>query len=160
MLQLTDGYADGGDILVTPKRVLIGLSARTNADGAAALQALLHTLGLASEVVDVPSGTLHLKSDCSLVDEETVLATRELAASGLFAGFHVLVVPEEERTAANSLRINDVLLVREDCPRTTEMLEKRADRVVPLPVSEIAKIDAGLSCLSLRWLERAENPVW
>ena len=86
VLQLNDGYADGGDILVTPDRVLIGLSARTNTEGAAALQALLHSIGLASEVVRVPSGTLHLKTDCSLVDEETVLATRELAASGLFAG--------------------------------------------------------------------------
>jgi dimethylargininase len=153
VLQLTDGCADGGDILVTPNRVLIGLSARTNAVGAAALQALLHTLGRASEVIGVPSGTLHLKSDCSLVDEETVLATRELAASGLFAGSRVLVVPEEERAAANSLRLNDVLLVRDDCPRTTEMLGKHAS-VVPLPVSEIAKIDAGLSCMSLRWFER------
>ena len=144
--------------LVTPERVLIGLSARTNGEGAAALQTLLHSIGLASEVVGVPAGTLHLKSDCSLVDEDTVLATRELAASGLLAGFRVLVVPEEERAAANSVRINDVVLVREDCPRTTEMLEKLAASVVPLPVSEIAKIDAGLSCMSLRWFDREAGP--
>jgi dimethylargininase len=158
VLQLNDGYADGGDFLVTPDRVLIGLSARTNTEGAAALQALLHSIGLASKVVGVPSGTLHLKTDCSLVDEETVLATRELAASGLFAGLRVLVVPQEERAAANSLRINDVLLVREGCPRTREMLEKHGARVVPLPVFEIAKIDAGLSCMSLRWFERVAGP--
>jgi dimethylargininase len=158
VLQLTDGHADGGDILVTPERVLIGLSARTNGQGAAALQTLLHSIGLASKVVAVPAGTLHLKTDCSLVDEETVLATRELAASGLFAGFRVLVVPQEERGAANSVRINDAVLLREGCPRTTEMLEKHAASVVPLPVSEIAKIDAGLSCMSLRWFDREAGP--
>jgi dimethylargininase len=157
VLQLTDGCADGGDILVTPGRVLIGLSARTNAEGAAALQALLHSIGRASKVVGVPSGTLHLKTDCSLVDEETVLATRELAASGLLAGFRVLVVPEEERAAANAVRINDVLLVRAGCVRTRAMLEEHGMRVVPLPVSEIAKIDAGLSCMSLRWFEPVEG---
>ena len=76
VLHLGDGFADGGDILVTPNRVLIGLSARTNEAGAADLQKLLHSIGLASQVVHVPRGTLHLKTDCSLVDEETVLATK------------------------------------------------------------------------------------
>jgi dimethylargininase len=158
VLQITEGHADGGDILVTPDRVIIGLSARTNAQGAAALQGLLHSIGFASKVVSVPPGTLHLKTDCSLVDEETILATPELAASGVLAGFRALVVPEEERAAANALRINDVLFLRDGCPRSRELLEKHGARVVLLPVSEIAKIDAGLSCMSLRWFERAPGP--
>lgn len=153
VLQLTDGYADGGDILVTPRGVLIGLSARTNDVGAAALQDLLRSIGLASEIVRVPAGTLHLKTDCSLVDEETVVATGELAASGLLAGFRILVLPEEERAAANALRVNDVLFIRSGCPRTQEMLERQGSKVVPLSVSEIGKIDAGLSCMSLRWFD-------
>ena len=154
VLTLTDGFADGGDILVTPDRVLIGLSARTNGAGAAALQRLLKSIGLNSEVVNVPRGTLHLKTDCSLVDEETLLATGALANSGLLEGFRTLVVPEEERGAANALRVNDVLFVRAGCPRTLEMLTQHGVKVLPLPVSEIAKIDAGLSCMSLRWFDR------
>jgi dimethylargininase len=153
VLRLGDGCADGGDILVTPSRVLIGLSARTNEAGAAALQNLLHTIGLASKVVSVPPGTLHLKSDCSLIDEETVLATRELASSGLLDRLRVLVVPEEERAAANALRINDVVFIRAGCPRTLDILATHGLKVLPLPVSEIAKIDAGLSCMSLRWFD-------
>lgn len=153
VLELTDGYADGGDILVTPRGVLIGLSARTNDVGAAALRDLLRSIGLASEVVRVPTGTLHLKTDCSLVDEETILATKKLANSGLLAGFRVLVLPDEERAAANALRVNDVLFIRSGFPRTLEMLERHGSKVLALPVSEIGKIDAGLSCMSLRWLE-------
>jgi dimethylargininase len=154
VLQLTDGHADGGDILVTPDNILIGLSARTNEIGAAALQVLLKSIGLESRVVSVPPGTLHLKTDCSLVDEETILATPQLALSGLLADFRVLVVPEEERAATNALRINDTLLMREGCPRTLEMLERHgSSKVQALPASEIAKIDAGLSCMSLRWLD-------
>ena len=82
LLALREGHADGGDILVTPDRVLIGLSARTNQTGAVALQGLLDSIGRPSEVVGTPRGTLHLKSDCSLIDEQTVLATQELADSG------------------------------------------------------------------------------
>ena len=94
VLQLSEGYADGGDILVTPGRVLIGLSARTNEAGAANLQALLNSIGLSSQVVQVPRGTLHLKSDCSLIDEETVLAT---AGAGAIRGAGWIPDPRRAR---------------------------------------------------------------
>jgi dimethylargininase len=151
VLKLQEGFADGGDILVTPGRVLIGLSARTDQAGAAALRQLLTSIGVNSEMVDVPAGTLHLKSDCSLVDEETVLTTEALASAGALKGFRVLVVPGEERSAANAVRVNDVVFVNAGCQGTLEMLEKCGLNVVPISVSEIAKIDAGLSCMSLRW---------
>ena len=154
VLQLNDGFADGGDVLVTPDRVLIGISARTNGVGAVDLQKRLQSIGLASEVVHVPPGTLHLKTDCSLVDEETVLATEGLAKSGVLDDFRILVVPEEERSATNAIRINDVVFVRAECPRTQDMLARHGVKVLPLPVSEIGKIDAGLSCMSLRWFDR------
>lgn len=157
VLQLSNGFADGGDILVTPDCVLIGLSARTNEAGAADLQRLLVSIGMTSRIVQVPRGTLHLKTDCSLVDEETMLATPELAQSGLLAGYRIFVVPGDERSATNALRINDVLFIREGSPRTQEMLQKHGMKVLPLPVSEIARIDAGLSCMSLRWFDRSSS---
>jgi len=105
-------------------------------------------------VVQVPRGTLHLKTDCSVIDEETVLATEGLAKSGVLEGFRILVVPEDERNATNALRVNDVVLIRAGCPRTQDMLVAHGLKVLPLPVSEIGKIDAGLSCMSLRWFDR------
>lgn len=157
VLRLSKGFADGGDILVTPSRVLIGLSARTDATGAAELRQLLASVGLNGEIVHVPRGTLHLKSDCSLIDEETLITTRELAASGVLRGFRNLFVPEDERAATNALRINDTVLVRQGCPRTLEMIAKHGLNVLPLPTWEIAKIDAGLSCMSLRWSDRSRT---
>jgi dimethylargininase len=152
---LDDGFADGGDILVTPGRVFIGLSARTDQAGAAALKVLLKAIDLAGEIVRVPPGTLHLKTDCALLDEETILAAEGLANSGLFDGYRVLVAPAEERHACNALRVNDVVFVRAGCPRTAEMLERHGLNVIELPVAEIAKLDAGLSCMSLRWFSRS-----
>ncbi len=146
-----NGFADGGDVLVTPGGVMIGLSARTDRAGAAALVACLAELDRKGEIVETPAGVLHFKTDCSLLDEESVLSTRRLARSGVFDGFRQVVVPEGEEAAANALRINDVVMVASDFPRTIEMLDQLGYQVVPIATSQIGRIDAGLSCMSLRW---------
>ncbi|MCA1492078.1 dimethylarginine dimethylaminohydrolase family protein [Sinorhizobium alkalisoli] len=153
VLRLADGYADGGDVLTTARGVMIGLSARTDRVGAEALKASLEKLGRKSEVVATPEGVLHFKTDCSLLDEETVLTTSRLARSGVFKAFRQMVVPEGEEAAANALRVNDVVMVGSDFPRTIEMLDKAGYQVAPLKTTDIGKIDAGLSCMSLRWFD-------
>lgn len=151
VLRLTEGAVDGGDVLVTPRMVFIGKSARTDRAGAEALIALLTKLGLSASAVTTPKGVLHLKSDCALLDEETVLTTARLASSGVFEGFRTLIVPEGEEPAANAVRVNDRVLLSDAYPGTADMLGNRGYNVVPLTVREVAKIDAGLSCMSLRW---------
>jgi dimethylargininase len=145
------GHADGGDVLTTAQRVMIGLSKRTNEDGARDLKACLEKIGRKSELVATPEGVLHLKSACSLLDDETILSTARLAHSGIFKKFRQLIVPEGEEPAANALRVNDILMVGADYPRTLAMLDQAGFKVLPLRTTEIAKIDAGLSCMSLRW---------
>ena len=147
------GFADGGDVLVTPRAVMIGLSARTTQDGAEALIATLARLGLHGEIVTTPPGVLHFKTDCSLLDDDTVLATPRLAASGVFTGLKTLLTPPGEEAAANALRVNDVVMVGSDFPRTIDMLTSAGYTVHPLKTTEIGKIDAGLSCMSLRWFD-------
>jgi dimethylargininase len=150
VLRLSQGFVDGGDVLTTPRGVFIGQSARTTAAGAQGLVALLAEIGLRGIPVATPRDVLHLKSDCSLLDDETILATRRLAASGLFGDFRVVTVPDGEEAAANALRVNDRVFVSDAYPRTAELLAKTYN-VVPLATREVAKIDAGLSCMSLRW---------
>lgn len=151
VLTLENGTAEGGDILLTPRGVFIGCSARTSAAGAEGLVALLDAIGLRGLPVETPRGVLHFKSDCSLLDDETILATSRLAVSGVFDGFRVVLTPEGEEGAANALRVNDRVLVSADYPRTAELLGTLGFNTVALATAEIAKIDAGLSCMSLRW---------
>lgn len=151
VLALDRGHADGGDILVLPDQVLIGLSERTDEVGAERFVALLAELGRAGRIVRTPADVLHLKTGCSLVGEETVLAVPALASTGIFEGLEVIVTADGEEAAANALRINDRLLIDGDFPRTAERLAGRGFDLVPLHVAEIRKIDAGLSCMSLRW---------
>ncbi|QGZ94561.1 dimethylarginine dimethylaminohydrolase family protein [Terricaulis silvestris] len=151
VLQLEAGTAEGGDILTTPRGVLIGQSARTSAEGAQALVALLAQLGLKGIPVQTPPGVLHFKSDCSLLDDETILATPALAASGVFDGFRVVLTPDGEEGAANAIRVNDRVFLSAGYPRAADALTQLGFRIVTLQTREIAKIDAGLSCMSLRW---------
>jgi dimethylargininase len=151
VLVLDEGHVDGGDVLVLPQRTLIGLSARTDLAGATALVGLLARLGRQGQVVHTPPSVLHLKSASSLLDEETILATATLAASGMFDGFRILTVPDEEEGAANALRLNDTVLASADFPLTLELLDRHGFTVLPLQTTEVGKLDAGLSCMSLRW---------
>lgn len=145
-----DGFVDGGDILVLPGEILIGLSARTDRTGAERFCGLARDLGRHARIVEPPTGLLHLKTGCALIDEETVIAVPELAP--LFSGYEVLPTPEGEAAAANLIRVNDRILMAAGFPRTAALLAERGLGPVPLDAVEIAKIDAGLSCMSLRWL--------
>ncbi|HTT99058.1 MAG TPA: arginine deiminase-related protein [Rhizomicrobium sp.] len=144
-------YADGGDVLVSQNEVFIGLSKRTNRAGGERLVELLAQLGRKARVAETPADILHFKSASSLLSENTVMATKRLAESGVFAGLKVLVVPEGEEGAANFLRINDTVLVGDRYPRTMEMLQREGFAAKPVKIDEIRKLDAGLSCMSLRW---------
>ena len=146
-----DEYADGGDVMVTPEIVFIGISARTNRIGAEALVKKLERLGRKARIAETPKSILHFKTAVSLLDEETVLATKTMAESGIFDRFKIVVTPAAEDAAANALRVNDTVLAGTQFPRTIDLLAKEGYAVKALPVTEIGKLDAGLSCMSLRW---------
>jgi len=158
VLELTEGFVEGGDVLTTPRSVMIGLSARTNEAGALALKARLEPLGRRAAIVRTPSDVLHFKTDCSLLDEETILSTERLASSGVFEGYRVILAPAGEEAAANALRVNDRVFVGADFPRTADMLASAGYDVLPLPSGQIGLLDAGFSCLSLRWHAATASP--
>lgn len=153
VMELEVGHVDGGDVLTTPDAVMIGLSARTDETGAAALIDCLARIGRRGEIFQTPDNVLHFKSDCALLDDATILSTERLAVSGAFERFRRILTPPGEEAAANALRVNDTVFVGAGYPGTIELLRREGYNVMPLATSEIAKIDAGLSCMSLRWHE-------
>ncbi len=149
------GTIEGGDILVTEREILVGRSARTDAAGIAELTALVTPWGHRVREVFTPPGVLHFKTDCSLLDAETVLATPRLAASGCFDGYRVIHTGAGEEAAANAIRFNDLVLLPAGFPRTREALLAAGYAVREIGNSECAKLDGGMSCLSLRFAPRA-----
>lgn len=113
--------------------------------------AKLARLGRKARIAQTPKSVLHFKTAVSLIDEDAVLATKPMAESGFFEGFRIIVVPDGEDAATNALRINDTVFVGDRFPRTIDLLARAGFKLQPLPVTEIGKLDAGLSCMSLRW---------
>lgn len=153
------GHVEGGDILVTGHEVLAGRSARTDAEGLAQLRTIVTAWGHAFREVVTPPGVLHFKTDCSLLDSETILATPRLAASGCFDGYRVIHTALGEEAAANAIRFNDVVLMAKGFPATQDRLLGAGFSVQLIDNTECAKLDGGMSCLSLRFTpSRQSNP--
>jgi dimethylargininase len=145
------GHVEAGDILWTGREVHVGLSARTDAAGVAELRGIVEPWGHVVRVVQTPPGVLHFKTDCSLLAAGVILSTARLAASGCFAGYDVVTVPEGEEAAANLIRVNGRVLMAAGFARTAALLRAAGHDVVEVPNSECALIDGGMSCLSLRF---------
>lgn len=149
---VSEGAVEGGDILRIGNHCIIGLSGRTDEVGARFLSKKLLEIDISCEITVTPPSVLHFKSDCCLIDENTIFCTERLSETGFFRGkgYEVVKVPRGEEMAANSLRVNDTIFVPEGFEQTANLLSKRYN-VTFLKVSEVAKVDAGLSCMSLRW---------
>lgn len=147
---VTPGTLDGGDVMQIGNHCYIGLSGRTNQAGAQQLMTILDKHGLSGSVVPVQS-VLHLKTGVTSFAPGCLLAIKEFTRLDLFSDFEVLEVAPEEPAAANILRINDRLLMSAGCPQTEKKLRERGEDVVTLDISEYAKLDGGLTCLSLRY---------
>ena len=145
------GSLEGGDILTTESEILIGSSERSTSEGITELRDMVADWGYTVREVSTPSGVLHFKSDCSLLDGSTILSTSRLSASGCFEGYTVIEVEPGEEPAANSIRVNDVVFMPQGFPMTAERVRQAGFVVIELENSECQKIDGGLSCLSLRF---------
>lgn len=141
---------EGGDILVTAREILVGLSDRTNDAGIAALQEIVAHWGYVVRRVDTPADVLHFKTDCSLLDDNVILTTRRLAASGCFDGYDLIYTADGEAAAANTIRFNDLVIMPAGFPETERRLVAAGYKVRCINNSECEKIDGGMSCLSLR----------
>ena len=145
------GFIEGGDILETSREILIGKSARTDAAGVEELRAIVEPRGYVIREVQTPPDVLHFKTDCSLLDGNTILSTKRLDASGCFEGYRVLHTADGEELAANAIRFNQFVIMAANFPKTAQMLRENGYEVREINNTECAKIDGGMSCLSLRF---------
>ncbi|MEP6780490.1 MAG: N(G),N(G)-dimethylarginine dimethylaminohydrolase [Gemmatimonadaceae bacterium] len=146
------GTLDAGDVCEAHEHVFIGLSHRTNEEGARQLTAWLAPFGISASTIDIRNvpNILHLKSGVTAIDGRQLLAIRALAKHEAFRGYEVLQVPDGEEYAANCIRVNEVLFVADGYPETHRMLRDAGFALETLDMSEFARMDGGLSCLSLR----------
>jgi dimethylargininase len=147
------GTVDGGDVCQVDEHFLIGRSRRTNEAGAAQLAAILARYQYTSSIVDIrkhPS-LLHLKSGIAYLGDRRVVVAHGFPPIDEIADFDKIEVAPSEAYAANSVRVNDSVLIATGFPGLARALGNPGFRVLALDMSEFGKMDGGLSCLSLRF---------
>ena len=144
------GTLDGGDVLQVGEHFFIGISERTNPEGAGQLGHILKSYGYAYTTVTVGDG-LHFKSSVNYVGKNTLLVTEEFTENDRVKDYDTIVVDRQESYAANTLFINDHLLVPRGYPQTLKKLKALGLDIIELDTSEVRKMDGGLTCMSIRF---------
>jgi dimethylargininase len=147
------GTLDGGDVCEVDGDFFIGVSGRTNAEGARQLAALLEKLGHHSISVDIRSSKtlLHLKTGLSYLGDGVFVVSSDVLLDDVLKNYDLIEVAPAEAYAANCIRVNDHVLIPAGYPQLLGVLDARGYRVATLAMSEFRKMDGGLSCLSLRF---------
>ena len=147
---LAPGFLEGGDVMHVENHLYIGISARTNEEGANQLGRTARACGMTWSPIPVLAG-LHLKTGVNYLGGDTLLMFEEYENLPEFSRFNKIIVEKDEAPAANTLNINNTLLTPAGFPKTLRALESLGMPVITLDMSEVTKMDGGCSCLSLRY---------
>jgi dimethylargininase len=145
------GTLEGGDVVAIGSTLYVGRSARSNDAGIAQLARELAPFGYAVRAVEMQN-CLHLKSACTYLGRDTLLANRDWVDVGGVdepGGLSYIEVAPGEPAAADVLAIGDTVIVPASFPETARVLERAGWRVLPIDVSELQKAEAGVTCMSL-----------
>ena len=147
------GKVDGGDICEAGEHFFIGVSNRTNEEGAQQLAEILWNYDYTSEFVDIRNvkSILHLKSGLAYVGQKQMVVIDELLSHAGFTGYELIRLDRGDEYAGNCVEINDTLLIAAGYPSFNERLKERGHKTLEVEMSEFQKMDGGLSCLSLRF---------
>ncbi|HWI47705.1 MAG TPA: arginine deiminase family protein [Rummeliibacillus sp.] len=144
------GTLDGGDILQADDTFYIGISARTNEEGAEQLKSILEGEGYSAHIVPLKE-FFHLKTGIAYLGNNQMVLAGEFVDDELFASYDKIVIPKDDEYSANCILVNDYVIIPSGYPATKEKLQAAGHQVIELPMSEFQKQDGGLSCLSLRF---------
>ena len=141
------GTLEGGDVLILPDRVVAGHSGRTNRAGIAQL-----AVAAPLRVHEVPvAGYLHLLTAVTHLRDGLLLAIEGFNLPPVLADLPVLRVPADEGYACNALAVGDKVILPAGYSKTAAMLKAHGFDVLPVPTTEFAKADGGVTCLALTW---------
>jgi len=142
------GTLEGGDVVRIGSTLFVGRSVRSNDAGIAQLARELVPLGYAVQSLEIQS-CLHLKSACTYLGRDTLLANCGWVDMGPFGNARVIDVAPGEPAAADVLAIDDTVVIPASFPETARILDRAGWRVFPIDVSELQKAEAGVTCMSL-----------
>lgn len=144
------GTVEAGDIMMVRSHYYIGLSSRTNQSGADQIIKILNKYDMDGSTIALREA-LHLKSGVAYLENGNLLAVGEFLEEKQFKNFNILPVDSSEVYAANSIWVNDFVIMPSGNPKTKLMVENAGYNLIEVNISEFQKLDGGVSCLSLRF---------
>lgn len=144
------GTLEGGDILLAEDHFYIGVSNRTNEEGARQLKEIVESEGYKGTIVPLEK-FFHLKTGVTYLGDNRVVVAGEFIDHPLFEAYEKIIVSDEEEYAANCIRVNDYVIIPKGYPETKKKISDAGYKTIELETSELKKHDGGLSCLSLRF---------
>ena len=144
------GTLEGGDVMMVGDHYYVGLSDRTNEDGAQQFIQILEGWGLMGSAVPLKE-MLHLKTGVNYLENNNMLVCGEFVHMAEFDQYNKIVVPEAEAYAANCVWVNGKVIVPMGYPQTEQAICDLGYELILVDTSEYKKLDGGLSCLSLRF---------
>jgi len=147
------GTLDAGDVCEAGEHFFIGISRRTNEQGARQLAGYLNSFGYSSSLIDIRglSNILHLKSGMAYLSGKRLVVIDALRNVPEFSDYDLICLNSTEEYAANCLSLNGRILIASGFPVLQRELEHLGYPTISLDMSEFQKMDGGLSCLSLRF---------
>lgn len=142
------GTLEGGDVLHIGRKLYVGLTKRSNAEGIRQLAAILAPYDYEVVTVSV-TGCLHLKSAVTYLGRKTLLANLTWFDTAPLSSFQCIDVHPAEPHAANALALGETIIFPASFPRTRARLEAAGFSVTSLDISELQKAESGLTCSSL-----------
>jgi dimethylargininase len=139
---------DGGDVLVVDKHIFVGVSTRTTIGAIDSLRVLIATTGYQVVPVTV-TGCLHLKTAITRLPDDSLIAVAAFVDTTLFASRGFRVHETTEETGGDVLCIGNTVVLPMDAPKTAEQIESLGFEVQRIDVSELQKIEAGVTCMSV-----------
>ncbi len=138
------GTLEAGDVMMVGPHFYIGISERTNDEGAKQLISILNKYGLTGSIVKFETA-LHLKSGLAYIENNNLITTGEFLIHPEIQKFNLLKV------AANCIWVNGTVIAPIGYPKAKAAIENAGYATIEVDVSEFRKLDGGLSCLSLRF---------
>jgi dimethylargininase len=136
---------EGGDVIHLPNRLISGVSERTNADG---VKQMREWLGVRVDSI-VDTSMMHLKSHVTYLQGDAALATKRFANHPALKRLSIIIVPNEESYAADTLTVNGTVIMPSGCPRTAQLLHDEGFETVAIDMSEFEKCGGAITCLSI-----------
>ncbi len=145
------GTVEGGDVILAGTVAFVGLSRRTNSEGAKQLASFLVDMGYEVREIEVPEQHLHLGGAMSAIGPERLLCCEGVVPKQMLAGFDVIAVPLRGPSTGNVICLGENELIANMAENADAIgeLERHGVVVHAIDLSEFRKGAGGPTCMVL-----------